>query len=183
MTAVFNEKVKMKDLLAAIKDESFTFERARLEELELKMTRLEDTVQKQEKMIISLQQKEKPMGSAKLIPSHLALNDQPKIGKSVSFPRTCRELRAANPSLISGMHWIDPDGLGVGDDPIYVYCDMTKGSEFISLSNRYGVVIKKVHFVVQVLLLFYTTVNHRWTSVTALIPAATREPFATAMQR
>ena len=182
----------MKNLLAA-KDASFTFERARLEELEskdarqeeleLKMTRLEDTVQKQEKMIISLQPKETPIGSGKFIPSHLALNDQPKIGKSASFPRTCRELRSYDPSLNSGMHWIDPDGQGVGDDPIYVYCDMTKGSEFISLSNRYGVVIKKVHFVVQVLLLFYTTVNHRWTSVTALIPAATREPFATAMQR
>ncbi len=25
------------------------------------------------------------------------------------------------------MHWIDPDGQGVGDDPIYVYCDMTSG--------------------------------------------------------
>ena len=127
MTAVFNEKVKMKDLLAAIKDESFTFERARLEELELKMTRLEDTVQKQEKMIISLQPKETPIGSGKFIPSHLALNDQPKIGKSASFPRTCRELRTADPSLTTGMHWIDPDGQGVGDDPIYVLCDMVTG--------------------------------------------------------
>jgi hypothetical protein len=33
----------------------------------------------------------------------------------------------ADPSLPSGMHWIDPDGEGVGDDPIYVYCDMTSG--------------------------------------------------------
>jgi hypothetical protein len=33
----------------------------------------------------------------------------------------------ANPSLQSGMHWIDPDGQGVGDNPIYVYCDMTSG--------------------------------------------------------
>jgi hypothetical protein len=47
-------------------------------------------------------------------------------GKS-GIPRTCRELRAADPSLSSGMHWIDPDGQGVGDNPIYVYCDMTSG--------------------------------------------------------
>ena len=150
---IFHEKVKMKNLLAA-KDASFTFERARLEELEskvarleeleLKMTRLEDTVQKQEKMIISLQPKETPIGSGKFIPSHLALNDQPKIGKSASFPRTCRELRSYDPSLNSGMHWIDPDGQGVGDDPIYVYCDMAKGTEFSSLSNRYRIVIKNV---------------------------------------
>ena len=143
----------MKNLLAA-KDASFTFERARLEELEskvarleeleLKMTRLEDTVQKQEKMIISLQPKETPIGSGKFIPSHLALNDQPKIGKSASFPRTCRELRSYDPSLNSGMHWIDPDGQGVGDDPIYVYCDMAKGTEFSSLSNRYRIIIKNV---------------------------------------
>jgi hypothetical protein len=47
-------------------------------------------------------------------------------GKS-GIPRTCRELRAANPSLSSGMQWIDPDGQGIGDDPIYVYCDMSSG--------------------------------------------------------
>ncbi|KAK4011383.1 hypothetical protein OUZ56_020497 [Daphnia magna] len=26
------------------------------------------------------------------------------------------------------MYWIDPDGQGVGDDPIYVFCNMTTGS-------------------------------------------------------
>jgi hypothetical protein len=30
-----------------------------------------------------------------------------------------------NPSFASGMQWIDPDGQGIGDDPIYVYCDMS----------------------------------------------------------
>jgi hypothetical protein len=47
-------------------------------------------------------------------------------GKS-GIPRTCRELRAANPSLASGMQFIDPDGQGIGDDPIFVYCDMSTG--------------------------------------------------------
>jgi hypothetical protein len=47
-------------------------------------------------------------------------------GKS-GIPRTCRELRAANPSLSSGMQFIDPDGQGNGDYPIYVFCDMSTG--------------------------------------------------------
>ena len=41
--------------------------------------------------------------------------------------RTCKELNQADPSLVSGMYWIDPDGQGVGDDPIYVNCDMKTG--------------------------------------------------------
>jgi hypothetical protein len=27
------------------------------------------------------------------------------------------------------MYWIDPDGQGVGDGAIYVYCDMTSGKK------------------------------------------------------
>ena len=46
------------------------------------------------------------------------------------IPRTCQDLRAADPSLPSGMHWIDPDGQSVSDSPIYVYCDMTTGIFF-----------------------------------------------------
>lgn len=49
-------------------------------------------------------------------------------GKSAIF-RTCDESRAADPSLTSGMHWIDPDGQGIGDNPIYVYCNMTTGDD------------------------------------------------------
>lgn len=43
------------------------------------------------------------------------------------MPRACREAHLADPSLTSGMHWIDPDGQFVSDDPIYVYCDMDSG--------------------------------------------------------
>lgn len=50
-----------------------------------------------------------------------------------AVPRTCREGRANDPSLPSGMYWIDPDGQGVGDDPIYVNCDMIKGIAFFFL--------------------------------------------------
>lgn len=44
-----------------------------------------------------------------------------------TIPRTCREAQSGDPTLRSGMYWIDPDGQGIGDSPIYVYCDMAKG--------------------------------------------------------
>ncbi len=49
-------------------------------------------------------------------------------GRNV-ISRTCREARLTDPSLSSGMYWIDPDGEGVGDDPIYVHCDMKSGTK------------------------------------------------------
>ena len=33
-----------------------------------------------------------------------------------------------NPFFKSGSFWIDPDGDGIGDDPIHVYCDMENGN-------------------------------------------------------
>lgn len=64
---------------------------------------------------------------------NLALNEIDNIPVLKSaVPRTCREARAADPSLSSGMYWIDPDGQGVGDGPIYVYCDMTSGKIIFS---------------------------------------------------
>ena len=42
--------------------------------------------------------------------------------------RTCDELRANDPTLTSGMYYIDPDGQGAGDNAIYVYCNMDTGS-------------------------------------------------------
>ena len=55
----------------------------------------------------------------------LLMGNQPNARHAIF--RTCRELHQVDPSLSSGMHWIDPDGQGVGDDPIYVYCDMATG--------------------------------------------------------
>jgi hypothetical protein len=43
-------------------------------------------------------------------------------------PRTCHEIHDNDPSLASGMYWIDPDGQGVGDAPISVFCDMSTGT-------------------------------------------------------
>ncbi len=125
---------------------------ARLEALELKLTQLESKnealelkVQQQESLLnIALQQNGKfPNNNNDFVPSNLAfpLKEQNlALGKSI-FPRTCREVRAADPSLSSGMHWIDPDGQGVGDDPIYVYCDMTKG---LALFNEF-LIINMLH--------------------------------------
>jgi hypothetical protein len=96
-------------------------------ELEGRNAQLEIKVQEQENILISL-----------LVPTNQSesglnfhLNNRQSAiqltGKMSGTPRTCRELRMSNPSLPSGMQWIDPDGQGVGDDPIYVYCDMTSG--------------------------------------------------------
>ena len=86
-------------------------------EIESKVTRLEEKDLQQELLIKELL-KEREINSA---------SRERSAGRSFLFPRTCRELRATDPSLNSGMHWIDPDGQGVGDDPIYVYCDMATG--------------------------------------------------------
>ena len=102
-------QVHIKDLLAT-KD-------ARLEELELKVIRLEEKDLQHELLIKELLKEREVVCAI----------GQNSVGRSVSFPRTCRELRASDPTLTSGMHWIDPDGQAVGDDPIYVYCNMATG--------------------------------------------------------
>jgi hypothetical protein len=97
--------------------------------LTLKVTRLEAKVQEQETILNFLLQATdelpiSPAGSKSI--ENYRQNVIQSSGKS-GIPRTCRELRAANPSLASGMQWIDPDGQGNGDDPIYVFCDMSTG--------------------------------------------------------
>ena len=42
-------------------------------------------------------------------------------------PKTCDTILQSDPSKESGMYWIDPDGQGQGDGPIYVYCNMSTG--------------------------------------------------------
>ncbi len=92
-------------------------------------TRLEAKVQVQEKILnFLLQANELPISptGSKSIAANYRQNLIQSSGKS-GYPRTCRELRAANPSLSSGMQFIDPDGQGIGDDAIFVYCDMSSG--------------------------------------------------------
>jgi Fibrillar collagen C-terminal domain len=48
----------------------------------------------------------------------------------VALYRSCEELRSVHPE--SGSYWIDPDGVSIGDPPIFVQCNMTTGfSRFI----------------------------------------------------
>ena len=102
------------------------------QDLTLKVTRLETKVNEQETIINFLLQANElpvsPTGSKSIAANNRQniIQSSGKSGKS-GIPRTCREFRAANPSIASGMQWIDPDGQGIGDDPIYVYCDMSTG--------------------------------------------------------
>jgi hypothetical protein len=57
------------------------------------------------------------------------LKKDKRVAEKSFMVRTCQELRAADPTLKSDMYWIDPDGQGVGDDPIRVHCDMATGKE------------------------------------------------------
>jgi hypothetical protein len=97
-------------------------------QLEAKNSQLEIKVQQQESILISLlvqtNQSESAIGSKSISNNHQTVIQSTGIN---GIPRTCRELRAADPSLPSEMYWIDPDGQGVGDNPIYVYCDMLSG--------------------------------------------------------
>ncbi|XP_046633654.1 uncharacterized protein LOC124313031 isoform X2 [Daphnia pulicaria] len=111
LTNNFNE---MKQMLA-IKD-------IRLEALELKVQQHEEKVTRLELALLNEQRINSKLSSTELIEIR-----RKSIARS-AMPRTCREAHLADPTLTSGMHWIDPDGQAVGDDPIYVYCDMNSGS-------------------------------------------------------
>jgi hypothetical protein len=89
----------------------------KLTQLEAKNAQLENKVKKQETILTSLllqSRQAKPQTESEIVS-----NNRPNLiqstTKSAAMPRTCRELWMANPSLQSGMHWIDPDGQGVGD--------------------------------------------------------------------
>ena len=109
------------------------------------MTRLEAKVQEQETIINFLLQATDELPVSSTGSKSFAANNRQNIiqssGKS-GIPRTCREFRAANPSIASGMQWIDPDGQGIGDDPIYVYCDMSTGKLPLSFSNLFLFIIE-----------------------------------------
>ncbi len=107
---------------------------------------MEVKIQDQERRLTSfLEAAELPVSTdSKLFPvnNKIAIRSTGRSG----IPRTCRELRATDPSLSSGMHWIDPDGQDVGDDPIYVYCDMTSGEIVkFSIKENYLIYLSSFH--------------------------------------
>ena len=91
-----------------------------LEALERRMEQLE---------LIShdLQQKKCPSANYQSENVQIARQQSTETSTGSTMPRTCRDIRDAHPSQSSGMYWIDPDGQGVGDDPIVVSCNMTTG--------------------------------------------------------
>ena len=90
------------------------------------VTQLKIKIEQQDSILKDLQHLRQTNRGSKLSTRNIAL-ENPSIGKSAAIPRTCREARLSNPALTSGMYWIDPDGQGVGDEPISVFCDMISG--------------------------------------------------------
>jgi hypothetical protein len=98
--------------------------------LEAKNVQLEFKIQEQEKLLNYLLRQTNrpvPVADSLSVPNNLKSPVPSTDSNKSGTPRTCKELRVIDPSLPSGMYSIDPDGQGVGDNPINVYCDMTSG--------------------------------------------------------
>jgi hypothetical protein len=76
-------------------------------------------------------------------------NEQHQLKAESSYPilRTCSHIRATLPSQTSGMYWIDPDGQGIGDEPIYVYCNMSTGKSFSILYFYKNYILNGCHVI------------------------------------
>ncbi|XP_057373275.1 uncharacterized protein LOC130694145 [Daphnia carinata] len=86
---------------------------AKIFDLETKVGQLEAKIEKQDSLLAVLEKGHDPLKNT------VAIN-RPR--RQIATHRTCREIKDANPSLYDGMYWIDPDGQGIGDPPIYVDC-------------------------------------------------------------
>jgi hypothetical protein len=95
-------------------------------ELATKVKELETKVKYQERLI-SARQNQQSSTVAESRSQSKRVDDSFAEKSSNNF-RTCHGIRSVDPSLPSGMYWIDPDGKGTGEDPIYVYCNMTTGN-------------------------------------------------------
>ncbi|XP_046461360.1 uncharacterized protein LOC124207781 isoform X2 [Daphnia pulex] len=64
---------------------------------------------------------------------------------AIFSPRTCLEARDSGlPEFKeSGMYWIDPDGIGIGDGAIYVHCDMKTGTTSLGHDSEETIEIPK----------------------------------------
>jgi hypothetical protein len=102
---------------------------AKVVNLETKVARLEAQVNHQESIFTALikSERDKKFALEKGISRNVETNEYYKRNAA---PRTCGEVFATNPLLDSGMYWIDPDGQGVGDNAINVYCNMTTGEYY-----------------------------------------------------
>ncbi|XP_046648303.1 uncharacterized protein LOC124338251 [Daphnia pulicaria] len=96
--------------------------------LESKLTRLEELMEQKDRQHGILEEKVLRLELELLATKERETNQLAT--KNVMY-RTCSEAHAADSSLTMGNYWIDPDGQGVGDDPIFVYCDMATGKTTI----------------------------------------------------
>ncbi len=105
-----------------------------------KFDRLEAKVLHQEDEIVSLKEQVKLLESI-LMDNNKMSRSNGVVRTAIFTPRTCLEARDSGlPEFKeSGNYWIDPDGLGIGDGPIYVYCDMITGKFHL-------IPYRKIHF-------------------------------------
>jgi Fibrillar collagen C-terminal domain len=86
---------------------------------------LQETDQRQEMKIIELQRMINEPSKSGVIQGALP---SPEKESRVALYRSCEELRSIHPESGSGGYWIDPDGVSIGDTPIFVQCNMTTDS-------------------------------------------------------
>ena len=101
--------------------------------LEEEIERLQVTVNRLERTLN--ENRQNPADS-----SQVHWNEADKMSKSL-IARTCLEIHLSQPDAKSDMYWIDPDGPGVGETPIYVFCDMTVGKQLIQHSVKKVVIL------------------------------------------
>jgi hypothetical protein len=137
---ILTEKfVRYNLLLSIIPNSYFTFllkeiVEAKVNHLENENNKLKAKIEQQDSILTDLLQNQRQTNEETKLFSKNVLLENLTSGKSAAMQRTCRETRLSNPALTSGMYWIDPDGQGVGDDPISVYCDMASGMIFYNPS-------------------------------------------------
>jgi hypothetical protein len=114
-------------LKETLKDQFENFVKVQFGRLSEEVQQLKLKIQEQDLLLASC--KSHFGREAKELDNRVVLNNGAKVGLETKsgLPRTCHEARLANPSLTSGVYWIDPDGQGVGEDPIQVTCDMSSG--------------------------------------------------------
>ena len=138
----------------------------RIESLENLFTSLEIRMKQLESMELQFREIEEKIATIEKNRKHTPL---PQVIPVNQIARTCHELRSSDPSLHSGMYYIDPDGQNIGDSPISVYCDMITGKTCLyfpfnlKLSNLYQFIDMKERLVSP------TTPKLKPTSVNVLI--------------
>lgn len=112
---------------------------AKFDEMDAKLRDQELRLQNHASQIVSLREE------IQRLESILHNNNLKSQNKAVFSPRTCQEaLDSGLPEFSqSGMYWIDPDGVGIGDGSIYVYCDMTTGITAVGHDSESTITIPK----------------------------------------